>query len=395
MQTNMNATSALESVETETAVRPRITYLTQIEQVKQLMPEEQSNLKKVTSEFAFRSNSYYQNLIDWNDPADPIRRLIIPQEGELVEWGQLDASHEASYMVAPGVEHKYRSTALMLVTDVCGGYCRYCFRKRLFMPDNNETLKDVSKGVTYIRDHPEITNVLLTGGDPLILSTHRLAAIMRQVAEIDHIEVIRIGSKMPAFNPLRIVNDGSLLQMLREISRDASVYVITHFNHPRELTPEAVQALNALRLAGVTTANQTPLIRGVNDDSGVLAKLFVELSRIGTPPYYVFQCRPTIGNLPYSVPLEEAYDTFVRAQEHCSGLAKRARFIMSHETGKVEIVGRASGFVYMRYHQSVDPANTNRLLIFRSNPAARWLNDYDEAATLNVPSSNNNCSSTH
>jgi lysine 2,3-aminomutase len=357
---------------------PSTAYLTRIHQVNELTPEERTKLSAVTDQFAFRSNSYYQSLIDWDDPDDPIRQIIIPKTGELVDWGMLDASNESSYMVAPGVEHKYRPTALLLVTDVCGGYCRFCFRKRLFMPDNDETLKDVSHAIRYIQAHSEITNVLLTGGDPLVLSTRRLANIIGQISTIGHIRIVRMGSKMPAFNPARITQDTTLLEMIREFSRKMCIYVITHFNHPRELTPEALRCLKMLQLAGATTANQTPVIRGVNDTPEVLRQLFSNLAACGTPPYYVFQCRPTLGNSLYSVPVEEAYEIFATAQADCSGLAKRARFMMSHWTGKIEVIGLTPENIYMRYHECVNSSDVNRVMICRRNRAAYWADDYEE-----------------
>jgi lysine 2,3-aminomutase len=353
-------------------------YLTNIRQVKELSAEEHAKLQPVTEQFAFRTNQYFQSLIDWNDPDDPIRRLIMPHEGELVDWGMLDASSEHSYMVAPGVEHKYRPTALLLVTDVCGGYCRFCFRKRLFMPENEETLKDLTDGIGYVQAHPEITNILLTGGDPMILSTQRLTNIIDRICEIPHVRVVRIGTKMPAFNPARITDDEKLFEMIREFSKKICIYVITHFNHPRELTPQAIQSVKMLQAAGAITANQTPVIRGVNDNPKALTELFNTLFRCGTPPYYVFQCRPTLGNALYSVPVEEAYELFSKAQAECAGLAKRARFIISHASGKVEVVGRGYGHIYMRYHESVRAEDTNRMMVFRSNAAARWLDDYEE-----------------
>ena len=144
-------------------------YLTKLEQIPELSQGEIDRLEEVNEKFVFRTNDYYQSLIDWDDPEDPIRRIVMPDVQELAEWGQLDASDEESYTVVKGVEHKYDSTALLLVNEVCAAYCRFCFRKRLFMDENEEVTKDVSEGLEYIRTHPEINNVLLTGGDPLIM----------------------------------------------------------------------------------------------------------------------------------------------------------------------------------------------------------------------------------
>ncbi len=137
----------------------------------------------------------------------------MPSIGELQAWGRLDASDEEEYTKVSGLEHKYEFTALLLVNDVCGAYCRFCFRKRLFMDANDEVVRDVSAGIKYIKEHPEINNVLLTGGDPLVLSTQKLENIICQVRDIDHVKIIRIGTKIPAFNPFRIINDSGLVEM--------------------------------------------------------------------------------------------------------------------------------------------------------------------------------------
>ncbi|MCM2466294.1 KamA family radical SAM protein [Methanoculleus oceani] len=354
-------------------------YLSSLDRVPGISPEERARLAQVTDLFAFRANDYYLSLIDWNDPADPIRRLVIPTLEELVPWGHLDPSSEHRYTRAPGLQHKYRETALLLVSDLCGGLCRYCFRKRLFIEDAREVNKDISRGLAYIRDHPEINNVLLTGGDPLILETGRLLDIIRQLRDIDHVEIIRIGTKMPAYDPFRITNDLALLDMIRDYSLDEKrIYIMAQFNHPRELTDAACRAVALLQDAGAVVMNQTPLIRGINDDPEVLASLFDKLSFIGANPYYVFQCRPTIGNRPFAVPVEESYRIFEQARSICSGLAKRARFVISHATGKIEVLGKTDKYTYFKYNQAANPDDRGRFMVYKSNPDAYWFDDYTE-----------------
>ena len=354
-------------------------YIVDLDKIPELSEDERHILKKVAEKFTFRSNDYYQNLINWNDPDDPIRRIIMPDIRELDVWGRLDASDEESYQKVPGLEHKYEFTALLLVNDVCGAYCRFCFRKRLFMDENEEVVRDVSQGIAYIRDHPEINNVLLTGGDPLIMSTNRLEHIIRQLREIDHVQIIRIGTKMPIFNPFRVINDPSLGEMFEKYSAPRKrIYIMAHFNHPRELTNEAIEGMNILRQAGAVTVNQTPMIRGVNDDPQILAELFNNLSYAGIPPYYVFICRPTLGNKMFSVPIEEAFEIFEKARMQCSGLAKRARLVMSHSTGKIEVVGQTETNIYFRYHRAANPQGKARFMIFSRNPQAYWFDDYQE-----------------
>lgn len=354
-------------------------YITSVDRIEGLSEKEKEKLREVTGKFAFRSNEYYLSLIDWNDPEDPIRKIIIPDPRELEEWGQLDASCEKDYTVAPGIQHKYPQTALFLAVNVCGSFCRFCFRKRLFMNDVDEIARDLSLGISYIKSHPEITNVLLTGGDPLILATPKLKDLISGIRAIEHVRIIRIGSKMVSFNPYRIINDPDLADMIRQYSTpEKRIYIMAHFNHPREITPQAIRALDILRDAGAIIVNQTPLVRGINSDPQVLAELFRKLSFIGVPPYYVFQCRPTLGNHLFEMPVEEAYDIFERAKTACSGLAKRARFVMSHASGKIEVVGKTDDAIYFKYHQAADPLDTGRFMVFKSNPNAYWFDDYTE-----------------
>ena len=354
-------------------------YITKLDQIRELNDEELVTLKQVTEKFAFRANEYYLSLIDWNDSKDPIRRIILPNVGELDEWGQMDASDESAYTMVHGLQHKYGSTAVLLVTDTCGGYCRFCFRKRLFIDGFDEVTRDVTEGIRYIREHEELTNILVTGGDPLMLSTRRLEELVRQLQEIEHVQVIRIGTKMLAFNPYRILDDPSLPEMIgRYSTAEKKIYLMTQFNHPHELTDVAVKAVHSLIVAGAIIANQTPLIRGVNDDPETLSTLLKKLSFIGAIPYYVFQCRPTSGNRTFAIPVEEAYQIFQRSLKDCSGLAKRARLIMSHSTGKIEIVGMTAEHIFFKYHQSPDPAQVGSFMVFKRNPDAYWFDDYHE-----------------
>jgi KamA family protein len=354
-------------------------YITNLDNIKELEDEERKKLKQVTEKFMFRTNDYYQKLINWDDPEDPIRRIVIPDEAELSTWGRLDASDEEDYTVVPGLEHKYEFTALLLVNDVCGAYCRFCFRKRIFMNDNDEIVRDVTEGIDYIRKHTEINNVLLTGGDPLLMSTGKLEKVILPLREIEHVHIIRIGTKIPVFNPFRVINDPSLLDLVRKYStNEKKIYIMAHFNHPRELTKEAIESMNQLRLAGAVTVNQTPLIRGINDDPIVLAELFNKLSYAGIPPYYLFICRPTLGNKTYAVPIEDAFEIFEKARMRCSGLAKRSRLVMSHSTGKIEVVGKTEERIYFRYHRAANPQEKARFMIFKKKPDAYWFDDYDE-----------------
>ncbi len=352
-------------------------FISNINKLSYLSEQEKRSLDEVTRRFIFRANTYYLGLIDWKDPSDPIRRLIVPDVSELEPWGYLDPSDEHSYTVMPGLQHKYPSTALLLVSKVCGGICRYCFRKRLFLSRQSDILRDFPAALNYIRNHSEITNVLLTGGDPLMLPTRKLDQYVEGLFTVPHVRIVRIGTKMLSFNPFRVTEDHSLAEMIRRHTRtDKKIYVVVHFTHPKEFTPQAAQAVAMLQSAGAVLLNQCPLIRGVNDRPEVLAELFQTMAEAGVPPYYVFQCRPAVGNKPYAIPIEEGYEIFEAAKARVSGLAKRARYVMSHHSGKVEIVGKTREFVFFKYHRAANEKDSGRFLIMRSNPEAYWLDDY-------------------
>ena len=356
----------------------RVKYVRKLDQIAQLSAEERDRLAPVTDRYVFRANDYYLGLIDWDDPADPIRQLIIPREEELTEWGKLDASNEESVTVARGVQHKYTDTVLLLCNEVCGAYCRYCFRKRLFMDENDEATNDVSAGLQYIAEHPEVTNVLLTGGDPLLMSTRRLVEIFDALRAIPHVQIIRLGSKMPAFDPYRVLRDPDLQAAFRKYSTPTQrIYLMAHFDHPRELTDLAIEGIDTCIRNGVICVNQCPLIRGINDDPRVLGEMYGKLSYIGCPPYYLFQGRPTAGNEPYEIPIVQGWSIFQQALTRGSGLARRARYCMSHETGKVEVLGIDDEHVYLRYHQAKFPGDLGRFFVRRRNDAAYWLDQLE------------------
>ena len=359
-----------------------ITSISDLDNFVGLAPKAIEKMEMVTDKFPFRSNEYYLSLIDWKDDHDPLRRIVIPDSHELNTGGSTDPSCEKDYTKKPGLQHKYNQTGLLLLTDLCGGICRFCFRKRLFMSCERETVKDVSENIEYIREHKEITNVLLTGGDPLMLETRHLESVLRQLREIEHVNIIRIGSKMLAYNPYRILNDPNLLYVLSRYSTpEKRVYLMAHFNHPKELTDVSIRAAHELQKAGVMVVSQTPILNGINSEPEIFTSLFRKLSFAGISPYYVFQCRPSLGNLIFQVPVEQSYEIIQKSWQACSGLAKRARFVMSHATGKIEVVGKTAEHVFMRYHQSADTANIGKFMVFKSNPVAHWFDDYRHALT--------------
>ncbi|MFE5320909.1 KamA family radical SAM protein [Paenibacillus sp. NPDC056579] len=354
---------------------PQPKYITDIDRIKWIPEQERNRLKQITEKFVFRVNDYYLNLIDWSDPDDPIRKLVIPNEGELLEYGRWDASDEDTNYVVPGCQHKYRTTALLIVSEVCGSYCRYCFRKRLFRNDVKEALSDVEPGLRYIAKHPDINNVLLTGGDSLILATPKLRGIIQRLRELDHVKIIRLGSKIPVFNPMRIYEDEELLETIREYSTpEKRIYVMAHINHPREITEEARKGFQALHESGAIVVNQTPVLKGINDDPAVLGELLDQLSWAGVTPYYFFINRPVAGNKEFVLPLQQVYRIVEEAKARTSGLGKRVRLSMSHTSGKIEIVAIENGKAYLKYHQSRDE-QYGKFMVLDCPDDAAWFDD--------------------
>ena len=366
-----------------------VTYYTQLSQTglsDRFQPEEFQKMESVEKVYPFVANEYYLSLMNPDDPADPIRKIILPDPRELAHKGSLDPSAEESYTVLPGLQHKYPQTALLLVNNACAGICRYCFRKRLFIGDSPPPTCNICKAADYLQEKPEVTNVLLSGGDPLLLRPSELDTILSRLREVSNIPIHRIGSKALAYDPNRIVRNPDMADVIRKHTEPGrQIYIVNHFDHPVEITDTAEEAVTQLKQAGAEMINQTPLISGVNDNPSTLATLFQRLSVMGVPPYYVFQCRPTAGNRHLSIPIERGLQIFQGAQARCSGLAKRARYIMSHKSGKIEMVGRTPKHLYMRYHQAARPEDVGSMMVFRPNPEAYWLEDYQHRLTDMIP----------
>ncbi len=342
-----------------------------------LNKEEKKKLKKVIEKHPMFIPDYYAGLINWNDPNDPIKQIIFPSVYELDQSGSYDTSGEKENTVLTGLQHKYQETALLLVTNRCAGYCRHCFRKRMVGIPTNETVKLFDKAVEYIKEHREITNVLISGGDPLVLPTDVIEYFLSELSKIPHLKFIRFGSRVPVFYPMRIYEDTKLLKAFSHYSTpERRVYLVTHFNHPREVTTEARKAIDALIRSGVPVSNQTVLLRNVNDDPEVLATLMKEITSAGVIPYYVFQCRPVKRvKSHFQVPLKRGCEIVEKAKQKLDGHAKRFKYIMSHKTGKIEIVGIIGNEIYLKYHQAKNPKKVGKLFKRLLTPNAGWFDD--------------------
>ena len=269
-----------------------------------LSSDEAKRIGEISERYPFCVPPYYLGLIDPDDPDDPIRKICIPGPQELSGTGMEDTSGEGDNTVIRGMQHKYRQTALILTTNQCSMYCRFCFRKRMVGYSEHETAEHIHKMAEYVGQHPEINNVLLSGGDALVNSNEDIRMYLDTFSKIPSLDFIRIGTRTPVVLPMRIYEDEELLEILKEYNQKKQILIVTHFNHSHEITEQAKKAVRALMECGCVVRNQTVLLKGVNDDPDTLSTLLNQLVSIGVIPYYVFQCRPARGALDeFQIPL--------------------------------------------------------------------------------------------
>lgn len=345
-----------------------------------LSPRERRKLKSVVERHPVCIPSYYMSLIDKNDPDDPIRAMAVPSLDELNLLGSYDTSGEKENTKMPGLQHKYSQTALVLSTNRCAMYCRHCFRKRMVGLSNHELLQRFDEAAEYVKKHREINNVLITGGDALVLPTSIIANFLEMISDIDHLSFIRFGTRIPVTLPDRIIEDGDLVKLLEKHSRaNRRIYIVTQFNHPREITDRSTEAIDRLIRAGIIINNQTVLLKGVNDNPECLAALQNSLVGIGVNPYYVFQCRPVKRVMHhFQVPLHRAYGIVEASKKMLNGHSKRFKFIMSHKKGKIEIVGRNGSEIFFKFHQARNPKNTGKFFSRNITASSGWLHDFGD-----------------
>lgn len=337
--------------------------------------EELPALCKIQDMFPMFVNPYYLSLVDENDPEDPVRKLCIPADAELKAGGEMDTSGEHDNTVMTGMQHKYDATVLILSTNQCAMYCRHCFRKRLVGLSGDEIAEYISDMAQYVREHKEINNVLVSGGDAFLNSNGTIRKYLEEFSGIEHLNLLRFGSRTPVVLPQRITTDPELVDMLTEYGKKIQIYVVTQFNHPNELTSEAREAVHTLMRAGIVVKNQTVLLKGVNDRPEVLGKLLQETTAMGIIPYYVFQCRPVTGvHSQFQVPLHEAYRIVEGAKQMQSGQGKCFRYVLSHVTGKIEILGEiGDGNMLFKYHQAKYEKDRGRIFTSKIGEGQCWL----------------------
>ncbi len=281
--------------------------------------EEKVGIKRCLKTLRMAVTPYYLSLIDINNAEDPIRKQAIPTSLELERFSSdcKDPLNEDADSPVPGLTHRYPDRVLLLITDKCAMYCRHCTRRR-FAGNNDKSLpmEQIEEAIKYIEKNPEIRDVLISGGDALLISDSKLEQIIKKIRAIPHVDIIRIGSRAPVVMPQRITP--KLVNMLKKYH---PVWLNTHFNHPSEITSESKEACTLLTNAGIPVGNQTVLLRGVNDCLYVMKKLMHELLKIRVRPYYIYQCDLSVGIKHFRTKVSKGIEIVEGLRGHTSGLA--------------------------------------------------------------------------
>ncbi len=271
-------------------------------------------VKRIAQFFRVQITPYYASLI--RSKGDPFYRQVVPDPAELDNGGEIDPLAEDKDSPVPSIVHRYPDRVLFLVSHCCASYCRFCTRKRKVGDPTKINPRAIEDGINYIRDHPEIRDVVISGGDPLMLGDRKLEFILHSLRLIPHVEILRIGTRVPCFLPQRITR-----RLVKMLQRYHPLYVNVHFNHPDEITPEASRALTLLADAGIPLGNQTVLLRGVNDDPHVMRHLMQKLLTVRVRPYYIYQADYVKGTEHFRTPVEKGLEIMEALRGWTSGLA--------------------------------------------------------------------------
>lgn len=298
-------------------VENRIDTVEKLKKIINVTQEEEENINKVLEKFRMGITPYYAAHMDKDDPRDPIRMQAVPTfaETHISDADMVDPLHEDADSPSPGLTHRYPDRVLFLITDQCSMYCRHCTRRRFAGQCDDEVgMENINKCIEYIRNTPVVRDVLLSGGDALLVSDQKLEYIIRKLREIPHVEIVRIGSRTPVVLPQRITDD--LVNMLKKYH---PIWLNTHFNHPKEFTPESVEALRKLADAGIPLGNQSVLLRGVNDCPHIMRDLVHKLVMNRVRPYYIYQCDLSLGIEHFRTPVAKGIEIIESLRGHTSG----------------------------------------------------------------------------
>ena len=300
-------------------VRNRIETLEQLKQYVKLTPEEEEGVAKSLKTLRMAITPYYLSLINPDDPNDPVRKQAIPTAAELHQSAAdlLDPLHEDEDSPVPGLTHRYPDRVLFLITDMCSMYCRHCTRRRFAgQHDCQSPSERIQAAIDYVARTPQVRDVLLSGGDALMVDDAMLESIIQRLRAIPHVEIIRIGSRTPVVCPQRITD--SLCEMLKKYH---PIWLNTHFNHPNEVTEESAAACARLANAGVPLGNQSVLLRGINDNVDIMKKLVHKLVMMRVRPYYIYQCDLSMGLEHFRTPVSKGIEIIEGLRGHTSGYA--------------------------------------------------------------------------
>src|SRR5579859_2127224 len=297
----------------------RIGSLAELREVLRLTPEEEAGIEFASQRFRIEVTPYFASLMDPNDPDCPIRRQVIPTIDELKASPseQADPLDEARYTPAPGLIHRYPDRVLLFPTVHCASYCRFCTRSRIVgHVEDTVHFSELQPAFSYLRSHPEVRDILVSGGDPLTIGDRKLEQLIAELRSIPHVEIVRFNSRVPVFLPQRITE--SLTAMLRKFH---PIYIGVHVNHPKEITPEMTDACAKLADAGIPLGGQTVLLRGINDDPQTMKKLMQQLLRIRIRPYYLNQMDLVAGTSHLRVPIATGISIIEQLRGHTTGYA--------------------------------------------------------------------------
>lgn len=300
-------------------VKNRIETLDELKKYVKLTEEEEEGIRESLKTLRMAITPYYLSLIDQNDPYDPIRRQCIPTitETHISKADLLDPLSEDEDSPVPGLTHRYPDRVLFLITDMCSMYCRHCTRRRFAGQHDCQSPADrIQQGIDYIARTPQVRDVLLSGGDALMVNDNMLESIIQRLRAIPHVEIIRLGTRTPVVCPQRITDN--LCNMLKKYH---PIWVNTHFNHPHEITPESSAACERLANAGIPLGNQSVLLRGVNDCTYVMKDLVRKLVKIRVRPYYIYQCDLSMGLEHFRTPVSKGIEIIEALRGHTSGFA--------------------------------------------------------------------------
>ena len=329
---------------------------------------EQTALSEVINRYPMAITPYYAGLIRRADMSDPVFQMCVPQVREMVDPPFLrpDPLEEGMDMPVPGLVHRYQDRALLIATTMCSMYCRHCTRKRVAgTRESSISKRRLTQVVEYLLKHPEVSDVIISGGDPLVMGTEQLEMILSHLRQVPTVDVIRIGTRTPVVLPMRITDD--LTNMLRKYH---PIWINTHFNHPQEITPESAEACRKLVDAGIPMGNQSVLLRGVNDNPKILEQLFRNLVRMRVRPYYLYQCDLVRGVEHFRTPLSKGIEIMEYLRGRVSGIAIPTFVVDApHGGGKIPILPN--------YVVSMSPTHTvirnfEGMLIAYPEPYSQW-----------------------